>query len=129
MRRVYNKQADVKVLIERLRRLFEKQGYDAKPVSTDILEIKKSSTPRKIAGLSSGLRIAVTVKRDQTTVDLSGHIEEYTLKAIVIAVSLLQIMLLFPLTAAGSYGLYQEYKLIKAALEEIDDYFNDLIVS
>jgi hypothetical protein len=126
MQRSYNKEANINHLIDKLRRYFQKQGYDAKVVSSDILEVSKTSTPRKVAGLSSGLRIAVTVKRGQTLVEISGYVEEYVLKggvAMVAAVFSAGLLALVPI-----YGAYQEHKLVKAAWEEIDDYFNDLIV-
>jgi hypothetical protein len=79
MRREYNKVAEVRVLIDKIRRHFERKGYDSKLVSDNIVAIEKSSTARKLAGLSQGLRVAITIKRDQTVVDISGHVEEYLL--------------------------------------------------
>ena len=127
MERPFNKEADVRVLVDKLRRSFEGKGYDCKLVSGDILEIKRTSGPRKLSGLSAGVRVAITVRRGQTIVNLSGHVEEYMLKGAVIAAGLV-FMILFPLAASGGYGMYVQYNLMKQVMEEIDDYFNDLIV-
>lgn len=125
MRREYSKVAEVSILIDKIRRHFERKGYDSKLVSDNIIAIEKTSTPRKLAGLSQGLRVAITTKRDQTVVDISGHVEEYLLKG---AVGLPLLILAFPLAAPAAYGMYQEYKFVKELEQEIDDYFNDLIV-
>ena len=125
MQRSYNKMANSKVLIDKIRRHFEKNGYDSKLVSDNIIAIEKTSVPRKLSGLSTGMRIAITNKRDQTVIDISGHVEEYLLKG---AVGLPLLIMAFPLAAPAAYGIYQQYKLVKEVEQEIDDYFNDLIV-
>ena len=50
MQRQYSKVADVKVLIDKIRRHFERKGFDSKLVSDNILIIEKGSTPRKLTG-------------------------------------------------------------------------------
>jgi hypothetical protein len=129
MQRQYNKVAEVNILIDKIRRHFEKSGYDSKLVSGNIIEIEKTSTPRKLTGLSTGLRIAVTVKRDQTIIDISGHVEEYLLKGAAALPWLILAAPLAPLAAPAAYGVYQQYKLVKELEQEIDDYFNDLIIT
>src|SRR5262245_21838629 len=124
MQRSFNKKVDINDFIDKLRRYFQKKGYDTKGISSDILNVSKTSMPRKVAGLSSGLRIAVTVKRGQTLIEMSGYVEEYVLKVVVVIFAgfiSLGFLALIPI-----YGAYQEYKLVKAAWDEIDDYFNTI---
>lgn len=125
MQRQYNKVAEINILIDRIRRHFEKIGYDSKLVSDNIIEIEKTSTARKLAGLSTRLRIAINIKRDQTVVDISGYGEEFILKG---AVGIPALIIFAPLAAPAAYGAYKQYKILKELEQEIDDYFNDLIV-
>ena len=67
----------------------------------------------------------MTIKRDQTVVDISKHVEEYLMKGAVP----------FPCCCrraargAGRLRHVPAVQLIKELEQEIDDYFNDLIVS
>ncbi|HEY0185004.1 MAG TPA: hypothetical protein VGC09_19560 [Rhodopila sp.] len=50
MRREYSKAADARILIDKIRRHFERKGYDSKLVSDNIISIENISAPRKLAG-------------------------------------------------------------------------------
>lgn len=125
MQWTWPEKADINDMIDRLIVYGEHRGYQARKVgrSGNVLEMSKGGAVRLLTGLSSGLRLVVTVKQDRTVVDVSGHGKEFALKA---AVGVIGFWLLFIPTAAAAYGAYMQNKMMDDVRKEINDYFDSL---
>jgi hypothetical protein len=125
MQWTWPEEASVNEIIDRLVIYGGHSGYEVRKVGRtgDVLEITKGGTMRLLVGLSSGLRLVITVKQGRTVVDVSGHGKEFALKA---AVGVVGLWIFFIPTAMAAYGAYTQNKLMDNVKKEINDYFDSL---
>ncbi|MFO1118835.1 MAG: hypothetical protein U1E38_01430 [Rhodospirillales bacterium] len=127
MQWTWAEEANVNDLMEKLMIFAGHRGYKAQKVGhSSVLEISKTSTVRQLSGLSSGLRLVITVKEGKTMVDVSGHGTEFATKGAIGAFAVLTGGLLAPLAATSAYGAYAQKKLADDLRKEINDYFDSL---
>jgi hypothetical protein len=127
MQWTWTEEANVNDLIEKLKIFAEHRGYKAQKVGqSSVLEISKTSMARQLSGLSSGLRLVITIKQGRTVVDVSGQGTEFGTKGAIGALSLLTGGILLPLAATSAYGAYAQKKLMDDLRKEINDYFDSL---
>ena len=113
MQWTWTQEADVNDLIEKLMIVAGHRGYKAQKVGqSGVLEISKTSTARQLSGLSSGLRLLITIRQGITVADVSGYGTEVGIKGAIIALAVLTGGLLLPLAATAAYGAYAQKKLI-----------------
>jgi hypothetical protein len=127
MQWTWTQEADVNDLIEKLMIFAGHRGYKAQKVGqSGVLEISKTSTARQLSGLSSGLRLLITIRQGITVADVSGYGTEFGIKGAIIALAVLTGGLLLPLAATSAYGAYAQKKLIDDLRKEINEYFDSL---
>lgn len=112
-------EADVPQLNAELRVLFDNE-YEVQTFqvsSTAIVQARKSSTLRDLAGLSSALTIKITPESGGTRVEIG--MQKWFDKAAVAAVGAI---VFAPLLALAALGAYWQYKLTEDAWKIIEDH-------
>ncbi|HLM56313.1 MAG TPA: zinc ribbon domain-containing protein [Pyrinomonadaceae bacterium] len=116
-------EADTQQLMKELRSLFDTDpGFEVQTMqvsSTAVLQARKSSTLRDLAGLSAALTIKVTPEHGGTRVELG--MQKWFDKAAV-AGALLLIPGFNMLIALPALGLYWQHKLTENAWKKIEDH-------
>jgi hypothetical protein len=110
-------EADVIKLMTELRTLFD-EDYDVQTMqvsSTAVLQARKSSTLRDIAGLGTALTIKITPETGGTRVEIG--MQKWFDKAAVAAVA---VAVFTPLLALAAYGAYSQYKITEDAWKVIE---------
>src|SRR5258707_1851554 len=113
-------EADVIKLTTELRDLFD-EDFDVQTMqvsSTAVLQARKSSTLREVAGLTAALTIKITPESGGTRVEIG--MQKWFDKAAVAAVALLLSAGL--LLALPALGAYWQYKLTEDAWKIIEDH-------
>ena len=113
-------EADVSKLTAELRTLFD-QDYEVQTMhvsSTTVLQARKSSTLRDLAGLSAALTIKVTPAAGGTRVEIG--MQKWFDKAAIAAVAL--ILSAGLLVALPALGAYWQYKITEDAWKIIEEH-------
>jgi hypothetical protein len=112
-------EADVPQLVAELRKLFDEGDYEVQTMQvshTAVMQVRKSSTLRDLAGLSSALTIKLTPEHGGTRVEIG--MQKWFDKAAVAAVAIfLSAGMLLALPALGAYW---QYKLTEDAWKTIE---------
>ena len=122
-RDLWKEAADVDDLIDGLVDEFgHKRGYNTTSVGSGVVEFQKTSTPRLLAGLTSGVRLIITSRASETSVEYREHVKEYLVKVpiFIVALAILPILALpaLLLLALAAYGTYQQYMLTEDLRKE-----------
>ena len=110
-------EADIPKLNTELRRIFD-QDYEVQTVqvsTTSIIQARKSSTLRDLAGLSSALTIKITPEAGGTRVEIG--MQKWFDKAAIAAIG---VALLQPLLVLAALGAYWQYKITENAWKIIE---------
>jgi len=114
-----NVEADMPKLNAELRRLFD-SDYEVQMFqvsTTNIVQARKSTTLRDLAGLSTALTIKITPEVGGTRVEIG--MQKWFDKAAVAAVGAI---VFAPLLALAALGAYWQYKLTEDAWKIIEDH-------
>ena len=112
-------EADTTQLMAELRNCFD-SDYQVQTVqvsTTTVLQARKSSTLRDLAGLSSALTIKITPEHGGTRAEMG--MQKWLDKAAVAAVA---VFVFPPLLALAALGAYWQYKLTEDAWRIIEDH-------
>lgn len=112
-------EADAAQLMAELRNSFD-SDYQVQTVqvsSTSVLQARKSSTLRELAGLSSALTIKITPEYGGTRAEMG--MQKWLDKAAVAAVG---VFIFPPLLALAALGAYWQYKVTEDAWKIIEDH-------
>ncbi len=112
-------EADIPKLTTELRSLFD-EGYEVQTMqvsSTSVVQARKSTTLRDLAGLSTALTIKITPEAAGTRVEIG--MQKWFDKAAVAAVGAI---VFAPLLALAALGAYWQYKLTEDAWKIIEDH-------
>jgi hypothetical protein len=114
-------EVDVARLVAELRKLCDEGDYEVQTVQvaqTSVMQVRKSSTLRDLAGLSAALTIKITPEHGGTRVDIG--MQKWFDKAAVAAVAvLLSAGMLLALPALGAYW---QHKLTENAWQVVEDH-------
>ena len=114
-------EADVAQLLAQLRKLCDEGDYEVQTVQvaqTSVMQVRKSSTLRDLAGLSAALTIKITPEHGGTRVEIG--MQKWFDKAAVAAVAVL--LSAGVLLALPALGAYWQYKLTENAWKLVEDH-------
>src|ERR687885_126467 len=114
-------EADVQQLTGELRKLFDEGDYEVQTMQvsqTAVLQARKSSTLRDLAGLSSALTIKITPEHGGTRVEIG--MQKWFDKAAVAAV--VAMFLAAPLLVVPALGAYWQYRLTEDAWKIVEEH-------
>src|SRR5215213_3974855 len=114
-----NVEIDVSQLTTELRSLFDSE-YEVQTFqvsTTSIVQARKSSTLRDLAGLSSALTIKITPEAGGTRVEIG--MQKWFDKAAIAAIG---VVLLQPLLVLAALGAYWQYKITENAWKIIEEH-------
>jgi hypothetical protein len=112
-------EADTAQLMAELRNIFDSE-YEVQTMqvsSTSVLQARKSSTLRDLAGLSTALTIKITPEHGGTRAEMG--MQKWLDKAAVAAVAM---VVFAPLLALAALGAYWQYKVTEDAWRIIEDH-------
>jgi hypothetical protein len=112
-------EADAPQVMAQLRNLFDSEHIvqTMQVSSTSVLQARKSSTLRDLAGLSSALTIKITPEHGGTRVEIG--MQKWLDKAAVAAIG---VFVFPPLLALAALGAYWQYKVTEDAWAIIEDH-------